>query len=186
MNINDLTLFVRTADVGSITAAAEQLDLSTAAASAALKRLEKQLEIQLFIRSTRQLRITAEGERFLLYCRNALVELDIGKAAIHALAGKVAGELRISAPSDLGRNLLQGWIDEIMDEHPDLSVNLMHRGCVGRLLFESSGFGYSLWCATGFVDGGVPLGLTGSSHLRLTELSCQPRYAATPCGFAES
>lgn len=125
MNVNDLTLFVRTADAGSITAAAAQLDISTAAASAALKRLEKQLEIQLFIRSTRQLRITVEGERFLLYCRNALAELDIGKSAIHALEGKVAGELRISAPSDLGRNLLLGWIDEIMDEHPDLSINLM-------------------------------------------------------------
>ena len=70
MNTSDLTLFVRTADTGSITRAAEQLDITTATASAALKRLEKQLDVSLFIRSTRQLRITAEGERFLVYCRN--------------------------------------------------------------------------------------------------------------------
>jgi DNA-binding transcriptional LysR family regulator len=125
MNTNDLTLFVRTADSGSITRAAEQLDITTAAASAALKRLEKQLQIQLFIRSTRQLRITAEGERFLVYCREALDKLDAGRASIHALEGKIAGELRVSAPSDLGRKLLLNWIDEIMDQHPGLSISLL-------------------------------------------------------------
>ncbi|MFT6898573.1 MAG: DNA-binding transcriptional LysR family regulator [Paraglaciecola sp.] len=67
MNTNDLSLFVHTADSGSITRAAEQLDISTVLASAALKRLEQQLGTQLFIRSTRQLRITAQGERFLVY-----------------------------------------------------------------------------------------------------------------------
>lgn len=92
MNTNDLLLFVHTADSGSITWAAEQLDITTASASAALKRLEKQLETQLFIRSTRQLRITAEGERYLIYCREALAKLDEGKALIQALDGKVAGE----------------------------------------------------------------------------------------------
>lgn len=125
MNTGDLSLFVHTADTGSITRAAEQLNISTAAASAALKRLEKQLEVPLFIRSTRRLRITAEGERFLVYCRAALSSLEGGKASIHALKGKVAGELRVSAPSDLGRNVLLGWMDEIMEQHPDLAIHLV-------------------------------------------------------------
>ncbi|KEI72143.1 LysR family transcriptional regulator [Endozoicomonas elysicola] len=125
MNTDDLALFVHTADSGSITRAAEQLDITTATASAALKRLEKQLKVQLLIRSTRQLRLTAEGERFLTYCREALQSLEAGRASIHALSGKVAGELRVSAPSDLGRNLLLEWMDEIMDSHPDLSINLL-------------------------------------------------------------
>jgi DNA-binding transcriptional LysR family regulator len=124
MNITDLSLFIHTADTGSITRAAEQLQITSATASAGLKRLEKQLGVLLFIRSTRQLRITAEGERFLVYCRKALANLEAGKAAIHSLEGKVAGELRISVPSDLGRNQLLGWFDEIMETHPDLSINL--------------------------------------------------------------
>lgn len=124
MNTDDLDLFVRTADSGSITRAAEQLEMSTAAASAALKRLEKALGVQLFIRSTRQLRITAEGERFLLYCREALDQLETGRASLRTLKGEVAGELRVSASSDLGRNRLLGWIDEIMDRHPGLSIHL--------------------------------------------------------------
>ncbi len=125
MNTNDLNLFVRTADSSSITRAAEQLDITTAAASAALKRLEKQLGVQLFVRSTRQLRITAEGEQFLAYCREALGNLEAGRASLHALQGRVAGELRISAPSDLGRNILMGWLDDIMEQHQDVSIHLM-------------------------------------------------------------
>ncbi len=125
MNLADLDLFVRTADCGSITRAADQLNMSSAAASAAIKRLERQLAAQLFIRSTRQLRITAEGERFLVYCRKALQEMEAGKASINALEGKVAGEMRISMPSDLGRNMLLAWMDEIMDQHPDLSLNIL-------------------------------------------------------------
>lgn len=124
MNTSDLTLFVRTADSGSITASAGQLGISPAAASAALKRLEKQLDVQLFIRSTRQLRITSEGERFLLYCRQALASLEEGKSSLNAMRGKIAGELRLSVSSDLGRNIVLPWLDEAMDKHPELSLHL--------------------------------------------------------------
>lgn len=124
MNIADLSLFVRIADSGSITASAKQLGITPAAASAALKRLEKQLDSQLFIRSTRQLRITSEGERFLLYCRQALAAIDEGKASLDAMRGKIAGELRFSVSSDLGRNIVLPWLNEVMDEHPGLALQL--------------------------------------------------------------
>lgn len=124
MNTSDLTLFVRTADTGSITTAAGQLGISPAAASAALKRLEKQLDVQLFIRSTRQLRITSEGERFLLYCRQALTSLEEGRTSLNAMRGKIAGELRLSISSDLGRNIVLPWLDEAMEKHPELTLHL--------------------------------------------------------------
>ncbi|MGH1486471.1 MAG: LysR family transcriptional regulator [Cellvibrionaceae bacterium] len=124
MNVEDLALFVRTSDTNSITASAEQLGLSPATASAALKRLEKQLGAPLFIRSTRQLRITAEGERFLIHCRQSLAALEEGKASLNTMANKVAGELRLSVSSDLGRNVVLPWLDDIMNDYPDLSLCL--------------------------------------------------------------
>ncbi|MCV6587690.1 MAG: LysR family transcriptional regulator [Marinobacterium sp.] len=124
MNTSDLTLFVRTADSGNITRAATKLGISPASASAALKRLEKQLETTLFVRSTRQLRLTAEGEGFLLYCRNALDTLDEGIASLSAMKGKVAGEIRFAVSSDLGRNIVLPWLDETLEQHPELSLNL--------------------------------------------------------------
>jgi len=124
MNIQDLTLFVRTAQTCNITASALQLDMSPAAASAALKRLEKQLGVQLFIRSTRKLRITAEGERYLLHCTDALTALEKGKASLNEMQGKIAGEIRLSASSDLGRNIVLPWLDEVMDVYPELAIQL--------------------------------------------------------------
>ncbi|GIC78729.1 LysR family transcriptional regulator [Moritella sp. F3] len=124
MNIQDLTLFVRTAQTCNITASALQLDMSPAAASAALKRLEKQLGVQLFIRSTRKLRITAEGERYLLHCTEALAALEKGKASLNQMQGKIAGDIRLSTSSDLGRNIVLPWLDEVMDIYPELSIQL--------------------------------------------------------------
>ena len=72
MNTADLSLFVQIAQTASITTAAKQAGISTAAASSALKRLEQQLGVTLFIRSTRQLRITEAGEKYLFHCQQAL------------------------------------------------------------------------------------------------------------------
>jgi len=124
MNLSDLSLFIRIADTGSITESAKQQGITTAAASSALKRLEQQLDLQLFIRTTRQLRITPQGERFLFHCRQAIEALDLGRLSAQEMEGKIGGTLRLSVASDLGRNLVLPWIEEMMDNHPGLSVNL--------------------------------------------------------------
>lgn len=124
MNTSDLSLFIRIVENGSITESAKQLGMTPAAASYALKRLEEQLDIPLFIRSTRQLRITTQGEEFLFYCRQALKSLEQGVISAHQLQGNISGELHFSAPSDLGRNIIFPWVDEMMDQHPTLSIDL--------------------------------------------------------------
>lgn len=124
MNTSDLNLFIRIAETGSITESAKQLGISTAAASTALKRLENKLDLQLFIRTTRQLRITAQGEKFLYHCRQALTSLEQGQISAHEMKDSVTGELRFSVPSDLGRNLIFHWMNEMMDLYPSLSVDL--------------------------------------------------------------
>ena len=67
VRFDDLQVFVRAADLGSLSAAARVMDMSPAVASAALKRLEAQLSARLLARSTRSLRLTAEGQGFLDY-----------------------------------------------------------------------------------------------------------------------
>ncbi len=80
LRFDDLQLFVRAADLGSLSAAARVMDMSAAVASAALKRIERQLGARLLARSTRSLRLTAEGEGFLEYARAALGSLEEGGA----------------------------------------------------------------------------------------------------------
>ncbi len=122
--LQDLDIFVRTAELGSLSAAARRLDLTPAAASAALKRLEASLQAPLFVRSTRSQRLTAEGEVFLLHCQQALDLLASGREAVVSGRGVVRGVLQLSLPSDLGRNVLLPWLDEFQAVHPQLELRL--------------------------------------------------------------
>ncbi|WP_335946031.1 LysR family transcriptional regulator [Pseudomonas sp. G166] len=125
LRFDDLQLFVRAADLGSLSAAARVMDLSAAVASAALKRIELHLGARLLARSTRSLRLTAEGEGFLEYARAALGSLEEGRRLLTSGQDQVSGVLQLSAPSDLGRNLLLPWLDAFQREHPGLTVRLL-------------------------------------------------------------
>lgn len=122
--LRDLELFVSTADAGSLSAAARRLNLTPAAASASLKRLESELGIQLFVRSTRSQRLTQQGEVYLDHCRQALQLLADGRQALAAGHSVISGLLQLSVPSDLGRNILLPWLDEFQARHPALQMRL--------------------------------------------------------------
>ncbi len=124
-SLRDFELFLQVADYGSLSAAARRLDITPAAASVALKRLEAEVGVQLFRRSTRSLRLTDEGQVFLEHCRQAMQLLADGRAA--ALTGSAAlrGVLQLSLPSDFGRNVMLGWLDDFQAQHPELTLRLL-------------------------------------------------------------
>ncbi len=121
---DDLTVFVQATDAGSLSAAARELGLTPAVASSAIRRLEQALGRRLFVRSTRSLRLSDDGERYLPHARLTLQSLEDGRHALEHGRGEIAGELRLSAPSDLGRHLLLSWLDAFQLEHPRLSLQL--------------------------------------------------------------
>lgn len=122
--LEDLLVFVRAADNGSLSAAARELDLTPAVASAALKRLETALETRLLARSTRSLRLTPDGERYLAFARRGLAELASGRAAIAQGKNLIGGNLSLSIPSDLGRHVLVPWLDEFQLRHPQVRLQI--------------------------------------------------------------
>lgn len=122
--LQELDIFVRTADSGSLSAAARALDLTPAATSAALKRLEAELGVQLFVRSTRTMRLTREGEQFLAQCRPALDALQQASREVTTGNQEFRGVIKLSAPSDFGRNLLLPWLDAFQDRHPLVEFRL--------------------------------------------------------------
>ena len=122
MRTEDLQVILKVAEFRSITAAAAQLDMQTATASAALKRVERALGVELFVRSTRQLRLSSAGERYLPQCEQALLMLEHARQNVREELDVVDGELRISLSSDLGRNLATAWLDEFMEQHPAVSL----------------------------------------------------------------
>ena len=124
MLLEDLNIILKVAEFRSITAAAESLDMRTATASAAIKRVERSLGVDLFIRTTRHLRLSAAGERYIPNCEQALQMLSLAKQNVKDDLDIVDGELRISAPSDLGRHLILPWLDEFMNAHSGVSLKL--------------------------------------------------------------
>lgn len=122
--LHDLHLFVQIARLGSISAAARQADQTPAAASAAIKRLEQQLGCPLFIRSTRSLKLTTQGELYLHHCQNALAALEQGEQALAQDAQGIHSWLRLAAPSDLGRNWLPTVLRELQQDWPQLNLRV--------------------------------------------------------------
>lgn len=123
--LDDLRLLLAVAEHGNLSAAARQLGLLPATASAALKRIEQALGARLFERSTRSVRPTDAGAAYLASCRQALDQLD---AAAERLAGdrsRFAGPVRLAAPSDFGRTVLRPWLDEFHDRHPAIRITLL-------------------------------------------------------------
>lgn len=122
MLLEDLQVAVKVAEFRSITAAATCLNMRSATASAALKRVESALGVELFIRTTRSLRLSAAGERYLPECEKALLMLELARQNVKDDLHVVDGELRIALSSDLGRNLVTPWLDDFMDANPGVSL----------------------------------------------------------------
>jgi DNA-binding transcriptional LysR family regulator len=122
--LQDLEIFVTAADNGGLSAAARQLGISPAVASAALKRLESDLHTALFVRTTRSIRLTLAGERFLARCRTLLEGLREAEEELALGHARVQGSLQISMPSDLGRNVLLPWLDTFQMRYPAVHLHL--------------------------------------------------------------
>jgi DNA-binding transcriptional LysR family regulator len=133
-NFGDIRLFVETANLGGLSAAGRKLGLSPAAASARLVKLEAELNTRLFERTTRQLRLTDEGNLYLAHCTQALAALDDGRAALHAGRGAVTGKIRIAATSDFGRRVLKAWLDVFGQLYPQVQFALVLADSLSNLM----------------------------------------------------
>lgn len=125
IRLDDLALFVRSAALGSFSKAAREVNLLPGQASAAIGRLERELDLRLFARSTRSLRLTEEGKRYLPFAQDALQALRDGIEGIRGDTDVLTGTLQIAAPSDFGRNLLLPWLSEFRRDHPGLDIQLL-------------------------------------------------------------
>lgn len=119
-----IRLFLDAAQLGSFSAAGRKHGLSPAAASAGIQRLETSLQVKLFERTTRQLRLTEEGRLYRHFSEQAMALMAEAEASLHAGSGAVRGVVKISAPSDLGRNVLLPMLDAFRALHPEVAYAL--------------------------------------------------------------
>lgn len=122
--LSDLHLFVCAAQAASLSEAARTLDMTPAAASAGIKRLEAELGLPLFVRSTRHLRLSPEGEQFLEDCRAGLDILTRARERLAAGQEAISGVVQFAMPSDLGLNVVLPWLRDFRVLHPQVQIRL--------------------------------------------------------------
>ena len=122
--LDDLALFLKVLDVGSITAAARALDLSPAVASQRLARLEKTLGVRLLHRTTRQLHPTPEGLALAEQGRGLVEDLDALVGGLRQAGTGVAGTLRVTTSAGFGRLHLSPLLPEFLARHPALRISM--------------------------------------------------------------
>ncbi|WP_153913794.1 LysR family transcriptional regulator [Shewanella sp. TC10] len=124
MDTESLRLFVKVAESLSISAAGRKLGLSPAIASARLSKLENQLGTDLLHRSTRKVSLSTEGEGFLPYAREILVQQDAAIAAIGTEVNEVKGVLRFTASNTFAQLYILPVLPEFLIMYPELDLEL--------------------------------------------------------------
>jgi DNA-binding transcriptional LysR family regulator len=123
-NLQGLVSFVESAGSGSFTSAAARLDLTPAAVSKNVMKLEQQVGVRLFNRTTRRLTLTAEGRDFAERARDALRGLDDAVAGVSRAGGTVSGRVRISVGIAFGRSFVLPLAATLTEQHPLLEVEV--------------------------------------------------------------
>jgi len=126
MNIlQSIRSFVRTADAGSLAAAARSLGISPAAVGQNIARLEAHLGVRLFNRTTRSLALTERGARYLEEVRHIERDLQRAQAAVTDPDAVPQGRLRIASTSAFGRHVLAPMLPALQARYPALAIELL-------------------------------------------------------------
>jgi DNA-binding transcriptional LysR family regulator len=133
----EMEVFVRVVESGGLSAAARILKLTPSAVSKLMSRLEARLGARLLNRSTRKLQLTPEGAAF--YARSVQVLADIAEAEREVLAGAAPrGRVRINSVVDIGRNLLLPLVPGFLEQHPEVTLDIVLTDQVVDLLDEQA------------------------------------------------
>ncbi len=116
--------FVRVAELGSFTAAADSLQISRAVVSAQVAELEQHLACPLLQRTTRRVALTVDGSHYLGQCQRLLADLEAADEAMGVSPAAVRGQLRVGVPAALGRSWLIGALPEFGVRYPGLQLEL--------------------------------------------------------------
>jgi DNA-binding transcriptional LysR family regulator len=123
-NTDVIKRFLRVAELGSFTKAAEALDLPKASISLAVQQLENKLGTQLLHRTTRKAQLTPDGEIFYDRGKNLLAEMDELDSLFKTDDANISGLIRVDMSTPIARNIVIPHLPAFLAQHPNLQVNL--------------------------------------------------------------
>lgn len=121
-SVSAMAAFVQAAELRSFKLAGQQFGLSSSAIGKTIAKLEDQLGVRLFHRSTRAITLTHEGEIFLERCRRVLGELEAAEAELAYTTARPRGRLRVGVP--FAGDLLTPLFGRFMADYPDVELDI--------------------------------------------------------------
>ncbi|WP_316977558.1 LysR family transcriptional regulator [Shumkonia mesophila] len=121
---HEMGIFVRVVDEGGLSAAARALNLAPSTISKIMTRLEERLGVRLMNRTTRQFKLTAEGEEFYKRSRAIIQEIEEAEASVSRAKSELTGPLKVISMVAFGNYQLVPIIPEFLARHPGVHIDL--------------------------------------------------------------
>lgn len=180
--LQPLLAFAETAKFGSFAAASRELGCTPSTLAKAVARLEAQLGVRLFHRTTRQVALTDDGQRLFSRCQRVLSELELLHLEASGICEEPSGTLRIHMPVTLGRVVMLPMLARLAQQHPRLSIDARFSDDYVDLVKE----GIDIAIRTGrLVDSTLVARKIGSQELLLFAAPSYLQVAGVPATLSE-
>ncbi len=137
VSLEQLQFFSRVAELGSLAAAARELNTSNSLATRKIAALERSLEMRLFDRTTRKIRLTEGGNIALIWARNTLENYEAMTDDMSLLLKRPSGTIRLAINHYAGVTYLPSLLDQFCSQYPDIQISIATTDSIAELL-ESS------------------------------------------------
>ena len=171
--LENIRVFVRVVELGSLSAAGRQLRLSPAVVSHRLQQLERHLGARLLNRTTRQVQPTEQGLVYYQACQDVMEALERADSAIADAGGTPRGSLRVTAPLGFGRRVLAPLVPAFQAQHPEVDVRLRLSDHLIDLLQEA-------------VDCAIRMAVLADSSLIVRKIADCPRVLCAAPAYLEA
>jgi DNA-binding transcriptional LysR family regulator len=146
MQLGSIELFCKAAELGGFTSAATALGVTPAAVSRSIGRLEARLGARLFVRTTRQIKLTDDGRLYHQQCQQALQQIAEASRVLAGQQAEPSGVLRISAPTTYAHHRLFPVLPRFMAANPQVRVEISV--CNRNIDFVEDGFDLAIRLGT--------------------------------------
>lgn len=123
-SLKGMTAFVSAAELLSYAGAGRVLGVSSSAIAKSIARLENELGVRLFHRTTRSIGLTEEGAVFYDRCKHILDDICDAQAMISSTRSRPKGRLRVSVPQIFGHSLLMPLLPGFLKEYPEIELDI--------------------------------------------------------------
>jgi len=122
--VENIRMFVRVYELGSMSEAARDQRVSPAVASSRIAKLEKHLGVRLFNRTTRRIHTTEHGQAYYQGATKILQAIAEAEAAVATIANHPRGSIFVAAPLGVGKRFIAPHVPDFKDAYPDINVRL--------------------------------------------------------------